>query len=235
MQLFYNSELQTTDQKIVFDKKESGHIIKSLRKKAGDTLKITNGKGDLFTAKISDENSNKCRGKIVDHQYFEKPKYYSHVVVAPTKRNERFEWFLEKATEIGIDKITPIICDRSERKKIKLKRYQRVLQSAMKQSLQFHLPKLEDPITFKVFIQSNFTNNCYIAHCEENKERKLLKNELQKEKYSTILIGPEGDFSEEEIQQALAKNFRPVSLGTNRLRTETAALSACHTIALINQ
>jgi 16S rRNA (uracil1498-N3)-methyltransferase len=148
--------------------------------------------------------------------------------------NDRFEWFLEKATEIGIDTITPIICDHSERKIIKPDRFEKILQSAMKQSLNCYLPKLNEAINFKDFINQNFNGDIFIAHCEES-DRKSLKQELKPKKNITILIGPEGDFSSKEIEMAIKNKFIPVTLGTTRLRTETAAIVACHSVAFINE
>jgi 16S rRNA (uracil1498-N3)-methyltransferase len=141
---------------------------------------------------------------------------------------DRYEWFLEKATEIGIDEITPIICSRSERKVIKTERCNRILLSAMKQSLKFHLPKLNEAVTLKDFIKQDFEENKYIAHCEEGNKTEL-RTEI-KEQRTLILIGPEGDFSTSEIEMALQNQFKAVSLGTSRLRTETAGIVAVHTI-----
>ena len=156
------------------------------------------------------------------------------MVVAPTKMNERFEWFLEKATEIGVHEITPIICDRSERKNIKNERFDKIILAAMKQSLQYFMPKLNEPISFKDFISQQHNGNLCIAHCEET-DKKLLKNSIKPNEKYTILIGPEGDFSEKEIQLPIKNNYIPVSLGNTRLRTETAAVVACHSIVFANE
>jgi len=159
--------------------------------------------------------------------------YWFHLVVAPTKMNDRFEWFLEKATEIGVNEITPIICENSERKVLKLERMEKVVQSAMKQSLQTYLPKLNKPISYKEYMAKNHEGLLFIAHCED--EEKLdLKRRVAPDKDVTVLIGPEGDFSKTEIKQAYEKGFLPVSLGENRLRTETAAIVACTTVNMIN-
>lgn len=235
MQLFYTPNIEKTDKQIIFPKDESRHIAKVLRKNEGDILKVTNGKGFLFTAEIIEANQRQCVAKIIDVAQELAKKYYLHLAVAPTKMNDRYEWFLEKATEIGIDEITPIICDHSERKTIKLNRYERVLQSAMKQSLHYRLPILNEAISFSEFVQNEIEGQKFIAHCEENMPRISLKNEAKVKETATILIGPEGDFSPEEIKLALKNEWRAVSLGDSRLRTETAAIVACHTIALINQ
>ena len=235
MQLFYTPNIEKTDKQIVFPKDESRHIAKVLRKNAGDTLKVTNGKGSLFTAEIIEANPKQCLAKVIKVEEEASKPYRLHLVVAPTKMNDRYEWFLEKATEIGIDEITPIICDHSERKTIKLNRYERVLQSAMKQSLHYRLPMLNEAISFSEFITTETEGQKFIAHCEDGMERFSLKNQAKSQENITILIGPEGDFSPEEIKLALKNNWKPVSLGESRLRTETAAIVACHTVALINQ
>jgi len=235
MQLFYNSEISSETTQITFDKIESKHIVRVLRKTAGDILKITNGKGFLFDAKISLATDNKCIATIIAIE--EKPKpwnYYLHIAIAPTKNNDRMEWFLEKATEIGIDEITPIICSNSERRVVKTDRFEKIIQSAMKQSLKFTLPKLNEPIKFTEFINQEFEGKICIAHCEEQ-EKNLLKDIVKPNEKTTILIGPEGDFSYDEIKKALLKDFTPISLGESRLRTETAGLVAVNLVSFINQ
>jgi 16S rRNA (uracil1498-N3)-methyltransferase len=235
MQLFYNSEISASTQQITFDKIESKHIIRVLRKKEGDYIHITNGLGELFTSEIIIPNDKKCLVKIIKVETFEKPwNYYLHLAIAPTKLNDRFEWFLEKATEIGIDEITPIICDHSERKVVKIDRMEKIIQAAAKQSLKFHFPKLNKPITFNIFMNSSFNGQLFIAHCEET-DKKSLKKELKPSKAVTILIGPEGDFSSKEIMQSLVHKFIPVSLGKSRLRTETAGIAAVHSVAFMNE
>lgn len=234
MQLFYNPNLNETTTSFVFDKEESKHIIKVFRKKEGDILHVTNGLGYMFTVEITIASDTKCTVKIKETEKQEVPKFNLHLAVAPTKMNERYEWFLEKATEIGIQEITPIICEHSERKVIKTDRFQKILESAMKQSLHYYLPKLNEPIRFKDFIKTKKSGQLFIAHCEET-SKKLLKNELKTSQDTTILIGPEGDFSVKEIQLAVENNFIPVSLGSTRLRTETAAIVACHSVVFINE
>ena len=233
MQLFYNPDLIENTTQFTFPKEESKHIVKVLRKSVGDTLHITNGNGWLFTAEITIPNINKCIATVISKEQQKHHEYKLHLAVAPTKMNDRYEWLLEKATEIGIDSITPIICDHSERKHIKSERFERILQSAMKQSLSCYLPKLNKAVSFKSFIKQDFTGDLFIAHCEET-DRKSLKSQLQPKKEITILIGPEGDFSVKEIEIALQNNFIPVTLGETRLRTETAAIVACHSVAFIN-
>lgn len=234
MQLFYNPEIDESTIQFFFKKEESKHIIKVLRKSSGDTLHITNGKGWLFTAEIILPNINKCTAKIVSKALKPKHTYNLHLAVAPTKMNDRYEWFLEKVTEIGIDSITPIICDHSERKVIKPERLERILQSAMKQSLSCFLPNLHKPMSFKDFIEQPFNGDKFIGHCEET-DKKSLKEQLKSKTDTTILIGPEGDFSIKEIELALKNDFIPITLGNTRLRTETAAIVACHSVAFVNE
>lgn len=236
MQLFYNASIDNNTKAFTFDKSESKHIIKVLRKSEGDQLSITNGKGDFFEIIILTANPKKCIGEVINIKSVDQLPYSLHLAVAPTKLNDRYEWFLEKATEIGITEITPIICDHSERKIINLDRFEKKIQSAMKQSLKSYLPKLNKATTFKNFLisQENNTQQKLIAHCEET-SKKTLKSVLKKRGDTTILIGPEGDFSSDEINKSLCIGFAPISLGNSRLRTETAAVVACHSVAFINE
>ncbi|CDF79041.1 ribosomal RNA small subunit methyltransferase E [Formosa agariphila KMM 3901] len=234
MQLFYNPDITESTTQLAFSREESRHIVKVLRKSTGDKLFVTNGKGWLFTVELNLADIKNCLATIVDKQFQDARDYKIHLAVAPTKMNDRYEWFLEKATEIGIDSITPIICDHSERKVVKLERFEKILQAAMKQSLHYYLPVLNAPIPFKTFIDDLQHGDCFIAHCEET-NKKSLKQCIKPKTELTILIGPEGDFSTKEIELALKNNFIPVTLGHTRLRTETAAIVACHTAALINE
>ncbi|AJR04416.1 16S rRNA (uracil(1498)-N(3))-methyltransferase [Siansivirga zeaxanthinifaciens] len=234
MQLFYNPDITEKTMRFSFDKEESRHIVKVLRKNIGDTLHITNGKGWLFTAEVTVADIKNCIVNIIEATLQPNINYKLHLAVAPTKMNDRYEWFLEKATEIGISSITPIICDRSERKIIKAERFDKILQSAMKQSLNCYLPVLNEAMSFKDFVNKALTGDLFIAHCEET-DRKSLKQMLKANQEITILIGPEGDFSTKEIALAIKNNFIPVTLGQTRLRTETAAIVACHSVAFINE
>ncbi|MFS4457177.1 16S rRNA (uracil(1498)-N(3))-methyltransferase [Maribacter sp. 2304DJ31-5] len=233
MQLFYSPQIKDTDTTFTFDRDESKHIIKVLRKRSGDDLWVTNGKGILVQGKITDESPKSCSVQIVSVTKKHPDNHHLHMAVAPTKSNDRFEWFLEKATEIGIHEITPIICERSERKTIKLERMERIVQSAMKQSFQTFLPKVNKAITLKDFLQNQDQGLFFMAHCDSS-QRFELKKSILPNKPITILIGPEGDFSEKEIKAGHQTGYIPVSMGDNRLRTETAAIVACHTVALIN-
>lgn len=233
MQLFYNPQVSQDTKKFTFDNLESKHIVKVLRRKVGDELQITNGKGLFLFANITDSNPKACSVEIIKYKKIHPTKHRLHLVVAPTKMNDRFEWFLEKATEIGVHEITPILCDRSERKTIKQERYDKVIQSAMKQSFQAYLPKLNPLTTLTDFLEQNNEGILFIAHCE-NSERYELKRNVAPDKPTTILIGPEGDFTKEEIRKATVKGYLPVSMGKTRLRTETAGIVACTTVALAN-
>ena len=238
MQLFYTPHISKGDTTFVFDKTESKHIVKVLRKKMGDQLFITNGEGEFITSEISSNNDKNCRVTIINSKTVKKPwNYYLHVAIAPTKNIDRLEWFLEKATEIGIDEVSLLICDRSERKVVKMERLSRIVVSAMKQSLKFQLPKLNMLTPFSDFIELNNDGNLFIGHCEKS-QKETLKSSLESldkttKKRITILIGPEGDFSISEIALAVKKGYQPIALGESRLRTETAGIVAVQTVSLL--
>ncbi|GJH41643.1 ribosomal RNA small subunit methyltransferase E [Capnocytophaga sp. HP1101] len=237
MQLFFHPNLHSSNTNCFFDKEESQHIVKVLRKKVGDILHITNGKGLLFEAQLDFATPKQCEVSILKSTPQPPRPYYLHLAVAPTKMNERYEWFLEKATEIGVDEITPIICEHSERTTIKVERFEKILLSAMKQSLQCYLPKLNAPVASAQFFKAMQADSSakYIAHCQEN-EKRLFSHALSPfPERLTVLIGPEGDFSPAELSTALQQSFIPISLGNTRLRTETAAIVACHTVAIKNE
>ncbi len=234
MQLFYNPTIDENTESFTFDKEESRHIIKVLRKKDSDILFVTNGLGYLFETEITLASDNKCTVKIISFTKETPKKFHLHLAVAPTKMNDRYEWFLEKATEIGISEITPIICDRSERKAINRDRFEKIILSAMKQANELFLPKLNEAISLKEFLKQKNEGQLFIAHCEET-NKKTLKSALKANEDVTLLIGPEGDFSEKEIYLALENQFIPISLGNTRLRTETAAVVGCHSVVFINE
>jgi len=233
MQLFYAPDIDNDTIEFTFDKEESKHIVKVLRKLEGSILHITNGRGFLFICEVVLASERKCVVKINEAQFTEPRKFSIHMVVAPTKMNDRYEWFLEKAAEIGVDEITPIICDHSERKIIKTERFDKILISAMKQSNQMYLPVLNEPIKLTDFLSKEISGQKFIAHCEET-DKVELKDRIEIQQNYTLLIGPEGDFSTNEINKALANDYLPVALGNTRLRTETAALVGCHTFVLAN-
>lgn len=218
---------------IELDPEESRHLAKVLRLREGDQVQAMDGKGNIFTCSIADANQKKAQLNIITQD--SKEEYFGvHLAVAPTKNINRWEWFLEKATEIGIDEISPIITSQSERKVVKADRNNRILISAVKQSQKANLPKLGNLSSFKDFINIDFEGEKFIAHCNSKFERIALKEIHQVGKNALVLIGPEGDFNEEEIQLALSKGFKSVLLSESRLRTETAAIVACHTLNLCN-
>lgn len=236
MQLFYSQDLSPNDTQYSFSKEESRHIAKVLRKQIGARVHLTNGKGDLFSG-VLQSNDPKCCLVAITKVEQKKPLHYGlHLAIAPTKLNDRFEWFLEKATEIGITQITPILCQHSERKIIKPQRYQKIIVSAAKQSLKYHFPVLHPMCSFKEFIEKHkqAPYQKLIAHCQEQ-EKKSLKSLLKPKGNHIIMVGPEGDFSDNEINMATAIGYTGISLGTNRLRTETAAIVACHSVAYSNE
>jgi 16S rRNA (uracil1498-N3)-methyltransferase len=213
---------------------ESRHILKVLRMKTGDSIFLTDGLGNLTEASIVDASSKQCTVKtLTTIREYQKRPFHLHIAIAPTKQIDRFEWFLEKSTEIGIDVITPLICNHSERTHVKTDRLQKVVVAAMKQSLKAYLPKLDDPAEFGQFIKRAFEGQKFIAYCRQN-DTVQLKNIYLKSAKALVLIGPEGDFSVPEVELAKNQGFMPISLGKSRLRTETAGIVACHTINLVN-
>lgn len=215
-------------------KDESHHCIKSLRKQAGNIINITDGKGQFAEAKIIDPNQKDCRIKVNKILFSKKGIAQNiHIAISPTKNIKRYEWFIEKATEIGIGSITPIICQNSERKNININRSRQKTITALKQSLQKWLVKINPLVTFEEFLSKNYIGGKFI--CEYNSIiNSELKENIQKHNNFTILIGPEGGFTKEEIQLAEANQFDTISLGKNRYRTETAGILACHTISLFH-
>jgi len=227
MNLFYAPDLHESSQSYVFDKDESRHISKVLRKRAGEELFLTNGKGLFFTAEILDNHPKKTQVKIIKVEKKNQDRPLIHMAVAPTKSNDRFEWFLEKATEIGIHRITPLLTVHSERKKINPERYEKILVSAMKQSLKAYKPSLSELTKFHDFVTRDFGNvQKFIAYCKSEQNLSATVNTDN----VLVLVGPEGGFSQEEIALAQANGFAPVALSAHRLRTETAALMAVATV-----
>jgi 16S rRNA (uracil1498-N3)-methyltransferase len=233
MKLFYTPEIDN-EKTFTLSENESKHAIRVLRLKKHDTINLINGKGSFYEAIISDDNPKKCEVIITSIQKEILNKPILHIAIAPTKNNDRTEWFIEKCTEIGITKITPTLCSNSERKKIKQERFKKTAISAMKQSLKATLPIVNDLTNFKELINSPFNGGKYIAHCYKN-EQKHFKDIYQKGENALILIGPEGDFSEEEVTLAKNNGYEPITFGESRLRTETAGIVACSTFNLINE
>ncbi|MDR2270082.1 MAG: 16S rRNA (uracil(1498)-N(3))-methyltransferase [Sphingobacterium sp.] len=237
MQLFFTPDLNPSLENFILSEEESKHAVRVLRMNAGDRLNLIDGRGGLYEAEIIDPHPKRTVLKILNVQEnFQQPNYHLHIAVGPTKNIDRIEWFLEKATEIGIQEITPIICEHSERKDVKLDRLNKVIVSAMKQSLKAYLPKLNPALSFKQFLKDIPRDGVQkaIAHCVDS-DKKYLNQVFEAGQHYIIMIGPEGDFSAEEIDLALMVGFQPVSLGEARLRTETAALAACLETSLFNR
>ncbi|MFN4234908.1 MAG: 16S rRNA (uracil(1498)-N(3))-methyltransferase [Bacteroidia bacterium] len=232
MHLFYTPNISGTE--YLLNEEESKHCVKVLRLKEKDIIYLVDGNGGFYKAAISSISGKQCLLKVIEkHNEFGKRNYRLHVAIAPTKNIDRIEWFVEKATEIGIDEITPIICQRSERKIIKTERLEKIAVSAMKQSVKAYLPKINEAASFNDFIKKQNASLKCIAHClPENKQE--LKSIIQSSNDVIILIGPEGDFTSQEIDLAIKHNYIPVSLGESRLRTETAGITACITVQLFS-
>jgi 16S rRNA (uracil1498-N3)-methyltransferase len=233
MQLFFLPDLIKSSTIAQFRSEESKHIYKVLRKKVGEAILITNGKNFLFEGIISNISKNGCLVNIQNIKKTTPLPYSLHVGISLLKSNERFEWFLEKANEIGITEITPLICERTEKKFINEKRFNKILISSMKQSLKTFLPKLNPLKKLKDFVAMQNNNELFIAHCNSSKKNLLVKS-IKPNSSNTILIGPEGDFTKKEIEICNKNKFQNVSLGDTRLRAETAGIVACHTFSVVN-
>jgi 16S rRNA (uracil1498-N3)-methyltransferase len=234
MNIFYVPDMKGNT--YVMDKNESRHCIRVLRMTKDDRLKLVDGKGNLYEGIITDPDPSGCEVKITGvTRDFEKRGYRLHIAVSPIKNQDRFEWFVEKSIEIGVDEITPVICSNTEKPGIKRDRINNIIVSAMKQSLKAFRPVLNEPVTLDEFISYDHAGIKMIAHCNPAYERKKISQIYEKGMNALILIGPEGDFSAEEINHAAAKGFIPVHLGNSRLRTETAGIAACHSVYFINQ
>ena len=231
MYFFYCPDIETAP---ALPEEESYHCIKVLRHTRGDVLFITDGKGNIFRTQITKPHQKCCEVVIISKERQpRKHDFYLHIAIAPTKNIERIEWMLEKCTEIGIDEITPLLCRFSERKQLRTDRLEKIVISAAKQSLNTTFPRLNELTDYDTFIHTVKADTRFIAHCYQD-ERRTLKQEIQKGKSCLILIGPEGDFSEQEVSTAISLGFIPVSLGNTRLRTETAGVVACHTAIIMN-
>lgn len=232
MNLFYTNNIK--DNIATFDEVETRHCIHSLRMKVGEVISFVDGKGNWYQGAITSSSKKNFQVSVNQTEVWTKNRSnYLHIAIAPTKNITRFEWFLEKATEIGIDEITPILTFHSERKRIRVDRLEKIVLSAMKQSLKAHLPKINELIKYKDWLKTDLVGKKYIAYVEEKNLQ--LKDTIQSGQDVTILIGPEGGFSKEEVELAKNNNFVSVSLGSSRLRTETAAIVACHTNQIINE
>jgi 16S rRNA (uracil1498-N3)-methyltransferase len=233
MNIFYTPDIQ--DKYYKLEESESKHCVRVLRKSLGDRLTLVDGSGGWYEATITDPNPKRCVVEVIQEiKNFEKRNYSLHLAIAPTKNIDRFEWMIEKATEIGVDEITPLLCEHSERKQVNNERLQKVMISAMKQSLKAYLPRLNNLTNFEAFISNNFEESKFIAHCDEGFRKNLFTQVKPTEKV-LVLIGPEGDFSPDEIENALKLGFSAVTLGKSRLRTETAGVVVCEMVNLVNE
>lgn len=231
MSLFYVPNLSTAS---ILPEEESLHAVKVLRLKTGDSIQIVDGKGGFYNAQITTPHHKHCAFEITETLVDASRRNYKlHIAIAPTKNIDRLEWFIEKATEIGIDEITPVFCQNSERKVVKEERLEKIIVSAAKQSLKAKFPTLNLPCSFNEFIRTYSAEQQFIAHCY-NDDKMLLKSEIKHGKSILILIGPEGDFSPEEVSTAIKNGYQPVSLGDSRLRTETSGVVACCTVTFCN-
>jgi 16S rRNA (uracil1498-N3)-methyltransferase len=234
MQVFYAPDI--SGEKYILDRNESKHIVRVLRMREGTTVNLIDGRGNLYKGIISNSDPAKCTIEIksVVHD-FEKRNYRLHIGISPLKNPERFEWFVEKAVEIGIDEITPLICRNTEKPGIKPERIRNLIISAMKQSLKAMEPHLNEPISCKDFLDKAHQGKLMMAHCYSDVKRNRISDVYSRGENAVIMIGPEGDFTMEEIEKGLNRHFTPIHLGTSRLRTETAGTAACHSIYFINQ
>jgi len=231
MILFYTDDVDGNIARL--DTEQARHCVQVLRKKEGDAISFVDGTGGFYEGIIHETGKKKCVIKIIKTQQgFNKRPFNLHIAIAPTKNMNRLEWFLEKATEIGIDEITPIICHHSERRKVRTDRLRKILVAAMKQSLKAYLPRLNEPISFKQFIQLPRTN--LVKYIAQGAENAALKDNYSAKKDVLLLIGPEGDFSKAELSIAFDNGYQGINLGKSRLRTETAGIVACHTLNLLN-
>jgi len=230
---FYKEDLIATDTVVVLDETTSKHIVQVLRMQNGEQLQLTNGRGDLFNAEIIDNNRKRCSVKILRITNHKPQTTNISIAISLIKNSSRFEWFLEKATEIGVSEIIPLVCERTEKTAFKADRLKSILVSAMLQSQQSWLPVLHEPVKFKQLVESSAQQQKFIAHCIDGAKRNLsdLNNEALSSKI--ILIGPEGDFTPDEIELAMQNHFSAVALGETRLRTETAGMVAATLLCLV--
>jgi 16S rRNA (uracil1498-N3)-methyltransferase len=234
MQIFYAPGIEGNT--YILDEKESRHCVKVLRMKRDTPVKLIDGLGNLYEGVISDADPDECGiaiNKVIHN--FERRPYRLHMAISLLKNPERFEWFIEKSVEIGVDEITPLICKNTEKQGVKKDRINNIIISAMKQSLKAGITKFNDSISFNDFMSGDFRGNKIIAHCNSSIERSGIANVYIKGNDAVILIGPEGDFSEQEIGLAISNGYKSAHMGTSRLRTETAGVAACHSIYFINQ
>jgi 16S rRNA (uracil1498-N3)-methyltransferase len=229
---FYISNYNTAQKQIVLDEDTSKHIVQVLRMKAGEQLNLTDGKGSLLTCGIIKDHKRHCEVEVLSSVIYPLSSKKITIAISLLKNNNRFEWFLEKATEIGVSEIIPLICERTEKEKFRFERMQCICISAMLQSQQCWLPILQEPLAFSHHAIKQFNHQQkFIAHCTEGTKHQLTNQPINQS--AIILIGPEGDFTKEEIELAIQNKFLPVSLGETRLRTETAGVVAATLLCLV--
>lgn len=231
MHLFYTPFITETDN--FLPEEESAHCIRVMRMKKGDLITSTDGKGHFYKTEITEPDPKKCRILLKESQSVTPPDFNIHIAIAPTKNMERIEWFVEKAVELGVQQLSFLQCEHSERQVLKLERIEKIAISAMKQSQKAFLPCIYPLTPFKEFVAATIEGQKFVAHLEEG-EKKHLKAVANPKGNYTVLIGPEGDFSVPEIASAIKNGFIPVTLGESRLRTETAGLAACMILNFIN-
>jgi 16S rRNA (uracil1498-N3)-methyltransferase len=235
MHLFYTPDIAPIHPQYFLNEEESKHAVRVLRLQSGDEVQLIDGRGGLYEAKITDAHPKRVILQITSViNEFNKRNHYLHIAIAPTKNIERLEWFLEKATEIGIDEISLIISQRSERKEAKPERLNKIITSAIKQSIKAYHPVLNAPLPLSALITKSFEGQKFIAHCMPG-DKADLRDILDLQGRYLILIGPEGDFSPAEVDEALHNGFKAITLGQARLRTETAALEACFEVNFLNR
>ncbi|MBB6130211.1 16S rRNA (uracil(1498)-N(3))-methyltransferase [Mucilaginibacter lappiensis] len=235
MQLFYTPDIEPAHPQYFLSEEESKHAIRVLRLEVGSEVQLIDGRGGFYTAVIQDAHPKRTILQITSvTESYNKRNHYLHLAVAPTKNIERLEWFLEKATEIGIDEVSLVISQRSERKEAKVDRLNKIITAAIKQSIKAYHPVLNEPVKLNELLARPFDGQKFIAHCEPG-DKLNLRGELLPHGRYLILIGPEGDFTPAEIESALQNGFKPITLGESRLRTETAALEACFEVNFLNR
>lgn len=232
MNLFYQPFVH--DGILYLTPEESKHCVRVLRKKAGDTLTVTDGRGFFYDCAITDANPQQCKFIIKDTRSESERNHHVHLAISPTKNDDRIEWLVEKATEVGVDQISLIVCEHSERRHVKLDRLQKVAISAMKQSVKATLPVITGPEPISAFLKNTTFDEKFIAYVDFENDLHLMGLATPGKRYG-ILVGPEGDFTKQELSAALESGYKKVSLGNSRLRTETAGLVACTILNLINR
>jgi 16S rRNA (uracil1498-N3)-methyltransferase len=233
MQIFYSANV--SDGKALFSRDESGHCLKVLRMRLGESLNFTDGKGTLYEGVISDDDPSGMTVTVTSaFNHYGRRSYRIHIAISPLKNEDRLEWFIEKAVETGIDEITPLLCNRTEKKKIRKERLEGLILSAMKQSVKCYLPQLNEPVTFNEFINATYNGRRLIASCDPDIVRTGITSSFCRGEEVTILVGPEGDFTSDELTRAIKAGFVPIHIGTSRFRTETAGVAACCSVYLAN-